>query len=293
MSRPHPFLSWLLAPRGLDDVQRVRQALAGRRVLLTGASYGIGEALALQLGEAGASVVLAARTTARLEDVAARITAAGGRAEVVPLDLMDPRQVADVGARLAKEDLDVVIHNAGKSIRRALEASLDRGHDFQRTMAVNYLGPVQLQLALLPGMLARGRGHLINVSSVGVRLPAAPRWSAYLASKTAFDTWFSAAAPELAARGLACTSIYFGLVHTRMSSPTPAYRTSPGQLPEEAARVVCRALVDRPRRIAPWWVGPLRWLAVPFEGAVDLVQARLFPRGEDSPAARGVDRVDP
>jgi NAD(P)-dependent dehydrogenase (short-subunit alcohol dehydrogenase family) len=288
-SRPHPLLSRLLAPRGCARMDLLRAAVGGKVVLVTGASFGIGAALARRLGTAGARVLLAARTGPRLAQLAQEITDAGGRAEVFPLDLCDPRQVDRVARQLAgiPGGVDVVVHNAGKSIRRSLALSLARPHDFQRSMAVNYLGPVQLQLALLPAMLARRSGQIVNVSSVGVRLPPAPRWSAYTASKTAFDVWLAAAAPELRHAGVACTSIYFGLVHTRMSAPTPAYRGMPGQTPDEAAQVICRALVRRPRSIGPWWLAPARWLAGPLGGPLEWLQGQLFARGADSPAARG------
>jgi NAD(P)-dependent dehydrogenase (short-subunit alcohol dehydrogenase family) len=288
-SRPYPLLSRLLAPRGCGRPDVLRAAVGGKVVLVTGASFGIGAALAKRLGAAGARVLLAARSGPRLAELAQEITDAGGRAETFPLDLSDPRQIEQVVRQLAgiPGGVDVVVHNAGKSIRRSLALSLARPHDFQRCMSVNYLGPVQLQLALLPAMLARGTGQIVNVSSVGVRLPAAPRWSAYLASKTAFDVWLGAAAPELGQAGVTCTSIYLGLVHTRMSAPTPAYRGMPGQTPDEAAQVICRALIRRPRSIGPWWLTPARWLAPPLGRPVEWLQGKLFARGADSPAARG------
>ncbi|MBS2027108.1 MAG: SDR family NAD(P)-dependent oxidoreductase [Deltaproteobacteria bacterium] len=268
-------LSKLLAPWGIASVERLRRAVEGKRVLVTGASFGIGEALALRLGAAGARVILAARSEEQLQALAVRI----GNAEVLPLDLMDSAQIEKAAEKLnAGGPVDVVIHNAGKSIRRLLLDSLERNHDFQRTMAVNYLGPVQLQLALLPAMLARG-GHIVNVSSLGVRMPPAPRWAAYTASKAAFDVWIRSVAPELKGRGIACTSIYFGLVHTRMSAPTEMYRTMPGQTPDEAAQVVCRALINKPRAIAPWWVRPVRWFLPPLEGVVAWALGLPFSRG--------------
>lgn len=292
--RPYPLLSRVLAPRGCDRLDALREAVCGKQVLLTGASFGIGEALALRLGAAGARVLLAARTEHRLTELARVIAHSGGQAEVVPMDLADPDQVERAAKAIEKlvggVGLDVVIHNAGKSIRRSFEASLDRAHDFRRCMQVNYLGPVQLQLALLPAMMARGSGHIVNVSSVGVRLPPAPRWAAYLASKAAFDIWLGAAAPELRLRGLACTSIYLGLVHSRMSQPTEIYRRLPGQTPDEAAQVVCRALIHKLRRIGPWWLTPARWLVPPLERPLEWLHTRLFQRGADSLAAKGVNR---
>lgn len=249
--------------------------MRGKVVLLTGASYGIGHALALRLGRAGAKLILAARSAEALQTLANTINAAGGDARAVPVDLTDADRIAALVASLHSDGVipDVVIHNAGKSIRRLLVDSLDRAHDFSRTLDVNYLGPVRLQLALLPAMLAKRGGHVVVVSMLGVRLPAAPRWAAYTAAKSAFDAWLTSARPELAAHDIACTSIYLGLVHTRMSAPTASYRDMPGQSADEAAQVICRALIKRPRRIQPWWVGPLRVLAPWCEGAIDRVFA--------------------
>jgi short-subunit dehydrogenase len=253
-------------------------------VLVTGASFGIGRALALQLGSAGARLVLAARSLDRLETLAEQISAAGGSARALVLDLADPSSIETFTDRLSADGVtvDVVVHNAGKSIRRLVTRSLDRD-DHQRTMAVDYLGPVQLQLALLPAMLARRGGHVIGVSSLGVRLPPAPRWAAYTAAKTAFDVWLRSARPELRAFGIDTTSVYLGLVHTRMSAPTEGYRTMPGMTPEEAAQVLCRAIVRRPRKVEPWWIRPLRILAPWLEGLVDWVLTRHLGRAPDAP----------
>lgn len=292
-SRPHPLLSQFIAPRGIGRPELLEKSVSGKVVLVTGASYGIGEALAIRLGSARAKVLLAARTTSRLELLARQINESGGTAQIISLDLSDPNQVAAAAAQInaiAGGAVDVVVHNAGKSIRRSLELSLDRFHDFQRLMAVNYLGPVQLQLALLPAMMARGAGKIVNVSSVGVRLPPAPRWSAYLASKSAFDIWIRSAAPELRQHGISCTSVYFGLVHTRMSSPTPAYRKMPGQTADEAATVICRAIIQSPRRIGPWWLDPLECVSTPLSQSVEWFFEKTFSSGSDTPAARGIDR---
>jgi NAD(P)-dependent dehydrogenase (short-subunit alcohol dehydrogenase family) len=287
--RPHPFLSRLLAPRGSTDLAALTRAVGAKVVLLTGASFGIGRALALRLGQAGARLILVARTADAIEAVAAEIEAAGGDARAIPLDLADAPAIDAVTARLAADGIvtDVVIHNAGKSIRRLIADSLDRPHDFSRTMAVNYLGPVRLQLALLPAMLAKGGGHIVSVSTVGVRLPPAPRWAAYTAAKAAFDAWMGSAGPELRAHDVDCTSIYLGLVHTRMSEPTQHYRGMPGMTADEAAGVVCRALVRRPRTIQPWWVAPVRVLAPWCEGVVDRYFQRVLRRELSAPQPKG------
>jgi NAD(P)-dependent dehydrogenase (short-subunit alcohol dehydrogenase family) len=254
--------------------------VGGKVVLLTGASFGIGRSLALRLGRAGAKLLLAARSADALETLAGEIRAAGGDARALPLDLADPAAIDASAAKLLAEGtvVDVVVHNAGKSIRRLIADSLDRPHDFTRTIVVNYLGPVRLQLALLPSMIAKRGGQIIAVSTVGVRLPPGPRWAAYTAAKSAFDVWLRSVRPELAAHDIACTSIYLGLVHTRMSAPTEIYRNMPGMTADEAAAVVCRALVRRPRRIEPWWVWPLRVLTPWCEGAIDRCLRRRLER---------------
>lgn len=283
--QPYPLLSRLLAPRGCDDVDLLRSAVSGKTVLVTGSSFGIGEALAVRLGAAGARVLLAARSVEQLETVKNTIQAAGGAAFVYPLDLMVSAQIDSAAEQILSEHqrLDIVIHNAGKSIRRSLLDALDRPHDFERCMGINYLGPVRLQLALLPTMIKCGAGHLINVSSVSVKLPPTARWAAYFASKAAFDIWLRSAAPELKPNGIDCTSAYFGLVHTRMSAPTEAYASLPGQTAEQAASVLCRAIISRPRSLAPWWLGPAHWLSAPLEPATEWVQTWLSRREQNKP----------
>jgi NAD(P)-dependent dehydrogenase (short-subunit alcohol dehydrogenase family) len=244
-------------PGGAPGEDRLREAVEGKVVLVTGASYGIGEASARSLGAAGAEVLLVARSRERLEELAAGISAAGGSAHVHPCDLADPSAVAALTEQVIDEHghVDVIVNNAGKSIRRSIELSYDRFQDFERTIEINYLGPVRLLLGLLPSMRGRGEGHIVNVSTLGVRVPPTPRWAAYISSKAAFDVWLRSLGPEMRNDGVTYTSIYLGLVHTRMSAPTPEFRNMPGMTPEQAAELVCKAIVERPREIEPWWVG--------------------------------------
>jgi NAD(P)-dependent dehydrogenase (short-subunit alcohol dehydrogenase family) len=257
---------WWRAPAEGD----LRAAVAGRTVLVTGASSGIGEATARRLARAGATVLLAARREAELERVRAGIAAGGGRAHALVVDLADVAGVERFLGRLADGHpvVDVVVSNAGKSIRRPVDRAYERHHDYTRTIDVNYLGPVRLLLGLLPGMRERGEGHLVNVSTISVDVPA-PHWSAYAASKAAFETWLRCVAPEARVDGVTTTSIHFPLVHTAMSAPSPMLRRMPGLTPEDAADAVCRAVVHRPRLMGPWWA---RWQAAGGEvlpGATD------------------------
>jgi NAD(P)-dependent dehydrogenase (short-subunit alcohol dehydrogenase family) len=267
-------------PGGAPSAARLRAAVAGQLVLVTGASHGIGRRTAIRLAEAGATVLLVARSEELLEELAARLRAAGGSAFALPADLSDAEQaVPALAERILAEHgpPDVVVNNAGKSIRRALDRSYDRFHDFTRTADLNYLGPVRLLLALLPAMRARGSGHVVNVSTVGVLLPPTPRWSAYQASKAAFDVWLRSAAAEMHGDGVTATSLYMALVHTRMSAPTDDFKLVPGLTADEAAGLVCHAIVDRPSAIAPWWATTAALLDTAARGTSDRL-VRLYAR---------------
>jgi short-subunit dehydrogenase len=234
---------------------KLQKRLAGKTVLITGASYGIGECLAERLAETRAHLLLVARTESKLLEVKQRVEIKGGHADIFPCDLTS---VGEVQALLQKlhqlpDGIDVFVNNAGKSIRRSIFDSLDRLHDFQRTMNLNYFGPVQLLLSLIP-MLVTRQGHVINVSAVNVLLAPAPKWAAYQASKTAFDQWFRSVGPELNARGVSTTSIYLPLVRTRMIEPTAEYRNMPAMRPEQVAQLICKAINSRRRTYAPWWL---------------------------------------
>lgn len=264
MTLARRWLSRLVNPGGAPSAEALRTAVSGRTVLITGGSFGIGEAAAHRFAAAGAKVLLVARSADKLDQVVAAIRASGGTAEAWPADLVDPTASAALGRRIleAHGSVDVVVNNAGKSIRRSLAASWERFHDVERTIGVNYLGPVQLLLTLLPAMCRRHQGHVVNVSTIGVRIAPGPRWGAYQASKGAFDTWFRSVAGELEAEGVSTTSIYMALVHTRMSAPTPSLRGLPGLTADEAAGLVARAVTSRPRTLAPWWVTPAELLSV-------------------------------
>jgi NAD(P)-dependent dehydrogenase (short-subunit alcohol dehydrogenase family) len=257
--------SRIVNPGGRPSGPELRAAVAGKVVLVTGASHGIGRATATRLAGAGATVLLLARSADVLEELAAEL---GEHAHVYPADLTDLDALPALAERLlaAHGPPDVVVNNAGKSIRRSIDRSYERFHDFTRTADLNYLGPVRLLLALLPAMRARGSGHVVNVSTVGVLLPPTPRWSAYQASKVAFDVWLRSMAAEAHADGVTATSLYMALVYTRMSAPTDDFKLVPGMTPEEAAGLVCHAIVDRPVAIAPWWASTAALISTAARG---------------------------
>ena len=227
--------------------------LDGKRILLTGASSGIGEAGAELFAQHGATVVAVARRQDLLDAVADRITSAGGTAMSMPCDLSDmdaiDALVADVEKRIG--GIDILVNNAARSIRRGLAESLERWHDVERTMVLNYYGPLRLIRGLAPGMLERGDGHIINVSTWGVMSEASPMFSVYNASKAALASISRVVETEWGRKGVHSTTLYYPLVATPMIKPTKAYDGMPALTPEEAAEWMVTAARTRPVRIAP------------------------------------------
>ncbi|PRC47681.1 short-chain dehydrogenase, partial [Mycobacterium sp. ITM-2017-0098] len=210
--------------------------LTGKRILLTGASSGIGEAAAEKLARRGARVVVVARRGDLLDDLVTRITAAGGDARAHACDLADLDAVDSLVDTVEKDlgGIDILVNNAGRSIRRPLEESLDRWHDVERTMTLNYYGPLRLIRGLAPGMLARKDGHIINVSTWGVKTESPPLFGVYNASKAALSAVSRNIETEWADRGVRSTTLYYPLVKTPMIAPTRAYDGLPGLSAEEA-----------------------------------------------------------
>ena len=268
--------------RTLDD------AVDGRIALITGGSSGIGEAAAKKIAEAGGEVVLVARTPENLEKVADEIRSNGGTAHVYPCDLADMDAIAAMADKVLADlgGVDILINNAGRSIRRSLALSYDRIHDYQRTMQLNYLGAVQLILKFIPGMRERGFGQIINVSSVGVQTRA-PRFGAYIASKAALDSLCDALQAEVVSDDVKFTTVHMALVRTPMISPTKMYDKFPALTPDQAAGVITDAIVHRPRRASSPF-GQFAAVADAVNPAVmDRVRSRAFSMFDDSSAAKG------
>ncbi|WP_343061441.1 SDR family NAD(P)-dependent oxidoreductase [Nocardioides luti] len=261
--------------------------LAGRTVLVTGASSGIGEATARAVAARGAHVLLVARRAEALEELRAEIVADGGRATAYPCDLTDLEAVDVLVERVLADHgtVDLLVNNAGRSIRRSLHLTHGRFHDFERTMAINYFAPVRLTMGLLPAMRAQRFGHVVNIVTWGVQMKA-PKFSAYIASKTALDTWSRIASREAYGDNVTFTNMRFSLVRTAMSAPTEAY-AGRGETTEHAAARVVRALEDRPVTVGGWpgRVGEVLNLVAPrLSDALFWRFDRAFP---DSAAARG------
>ena len=246
---------WDYWERNLDPDLFIDRSLAGRVkgkvVVVTGGSSGIGQATAHKLAEAGARVIIVARDPEKLEATRKEIAAHGGTCITYSCDLTDLAAIDALSKKILAEHggVDFLVNNAGRSIRRAVVNSIDRFHDFERTMQLNYFGAVKLILAFLPAMVARKKGHVINISSIGV-LSRAPRFSAYVASKAALDAFSECAASELLDKGVHFTNINMPLVRTPMIAPTRIYENVPTLSPEEAAGLVVDAIVHRQVRIA-------------------------------------------
>jgi NAD(P)-dependent dehydrogenase (short-subunit alcohol dehydrogenase family) len=246
---------WDYWERNLDPDLFIDHSLSGRVkdkvIVVTGASSGIGKATALKLASAGAKVMLVARGEEKLLDTKKEIETAGGRSWIYTCDVSDMASCDALVAKVLKDHsgCDYLINNAGRSIRRGVLNSLDRFHDFERTMQLNYFGALRLIMGFLPGMVANKRGHIINISSIGV-LSNAPRFSAYVASKSALDSFAACAASEFIDKGVDFTTVNMPLVRTPMIAPTKMYENVPTLSPEQAADLVVEAIVYKPVRIA-------------------------------------------
>lgn len=252
----------------LLPTRSLEAAVGGRTVLVTGSSYGIGRATAAQVAEAGATTILVARDEERLAGLVSEIGAAGGTAHAYPADLADMDAIAGLAGRLAADghEVDVLVNNAARSIRRSLADTYDRLHDFERTMRLNYFGAVHLTMALLPGMRERRSGHVVNVSTMGTQT-STPRFAAYLASKAALEAFTRVAAAECLGDGVRFSVVHMPLVRTPMIEPTAAYEGLPALSPEQAGGLIGEALRSRAE-----YVGPR-------VGTASEVLSALFPAG--------------
>lgn len=219
-------------------------------IVVTGASGGIGKRAAQQLARRGAHVCLVARRREELEQVQAAINEAGGSASIHPADLSDEEEVDRCAAEILAQHgrVDVLVNNAGRSILRSIRDSLDRDHDFQRTMQINYFAAIRMIMRLLPQMLERRSGHIINVTSMAVQV-GTPGYAAYAASKCALEGYSRVLASEMTDRGVGVTLIRYPLVRTSMSTATDTYRNVPQMSADAAAGWIVRAIDKRPARV--------------------------------------------
>ncbi len=283
---------WDYWERHLDpDLYRDRSfegAVNGKTVVITGASSGIGRAAALKIAAAGGIPLLVARGQEKLDEAKAEIEAAGGTAYAYSADLSSFDAIDDLVERIMADHpaVDFLVNNAGRSIRRSIELSYDRFHDFERTIQLNYLGTIRLIMGLLPHMREAKRGHIVNVSSIGVQT-SPPRFSAYVASKSALDAWTRVVSSETIGDNVTFTTIHMQLVRTPMIAPTKIYDSFPTISPEEAGDIICEAIRSKPKQINTrlGTFGEVAYALAPK--AVDQIlhmAYRVFP---DSSASRG------
>lgn len=284
---------WDYWERHLDPALFVDRSLKGKVkgkvVLITGGSSGIGKATALKVAAAGAVTVIVARGEEELFATRDEIIAGGGTCHAYTCDLADMASCDALVEKVvaAHGGVDVLVNNAGRSIRRSIELSYDRFHDFERTMQLNYFGSLRLIMGFMPKMTERRRGHIINISSIGV-LANSPRFSAYVASKAALDAFSRCAQGELSSKGIVFTTINMPLVKTPMIAPTKMYDSVPTLTPEEAGDLVVQAVIERPSRIATRlgiFASVVNAIAPKAYEVVMNTAFELFP---DSAAAKGI-----
>jgi len=253
--KKYNLLEHVLFPVKRLNQTKLEQKVNGKTILITGATYGIGEQLALVLAKTNANLILVGRTVEKLELLKTQIEFLGGRVVIMPTNLTKENEIDNLIAYVLKLEngVDIVVSNAGHSIRRSIFDSLDRFHDFKRTMSINYDAPVKLLLKLIP-ILNKNKGHIINISAINVLLLPAPKWAAYQASKSAFDNWVRSVAPELKTNGVACSTIYLPLVRTRMIQPTKGYDKMPAMTSKEVAKLIGKYIITRKNKFQPWWL---------------------------------------
>ena len=272
----------------------LKGTVAGKVVLVTGGSSGIGLAAAHKFAEAGATTIICGRDQDKLDEACAEAKAKGYAFVAYPADIADMAD-CDRFVQLLIDNhggVDFLINNAGRSIRRAIESSYDRFHDYERTMQLNYFGCLRVTMGFLPGMVEKRKGHVVNISSIGV-LTNAPRFSAYVASKAALDAWTRCASSEFADQGITFTTINMPLVRTPMIAPTKIYNNVPTLSPEEAADMIAQACIFKPVRIATRLgiTGQLLHALVPRVAQITMnTSFRMFP---DSTAAKGDKNAKP
>lgn len=261
------------------NLNKLHKELSGKTILITGASSGIGEQVAYLLKNSDVHLILVARREERLLAIKKEIEKSKATVTIYKADIRIDKDLDGLIQLIHElpDGLDVVISNAGLSINRSIYQSLDRYHDFKRTMAVNYFAPVKLLLALIP-LLEKNKGQIVNVSTINSLLIPIPNWAAYQASKTAFDSWLRSIAIELQANFITTTSIYLPLVKTEMIRPTVAYDHSPAMCPNHVAKVISKSLYTKRKKYRPWWLIYGQFASILFRGCLERIMLRVIRR---------------
>ncbi|KZY72430.1 short chain dehydrogenase [Oleiphilus sp. HI0071] len=287
---------WDFWERNLDpDLYKdrtLRGTVEGKVCVITGATSGIGLATARKLAEAGAITCIAARTKETLDEVKHELEQAGGDVHAYQCDFANMEDCDRFVAEVLKDHdhVDYLVNNAGRSIRRSINLSFDRFHDFERTMQLNYFGSLRLIMGFAPKMLENKRGHIVNISSIGT-LTNAPRFSAYVASKSALDAFSRCAAAEFSDSNVTFTTINMPLVRTPMIGPTKIYDSVPTLTPEEAADMIAEAIIYRPKRIATRLGISAQVLHALVPKAGEIIMNTGYKMFPDSAAAQGKDQT--
>ena len=292
---------WDFWERHLDPALHIDRSLrgtvGGKVVLVTGGSSGIGLSASCKFAEAGAITIICGRGEDKLAEAKKEIMAYAGKDAKVftySVDIADAVGCAAFTKMLEEEHggVDFLINNAGRSIRRAIEASYDRFHDYERTMQLNYFGSLRVTTGLLPGMVAKRKGHVVNLSSISV-LVNAPRFSAYVASKAALDAWTACAASEFQDQGITFTTVNMPLVRTPMTAPTKIYENMPLLDPQEAADMVVQACINKPVRVATRLGTTVELLHAVAPRVTQILMNTTFRMFPDSSAAKGDKSAKP
>ncbi|WP_435978666.1 SDR family NAD(P)-dependent oxidoreductase [Psychrobacter sp. DM4] len=262
----------------------ISKSVKGKNIIITGASSGIGERTAYLLSECGAHVIMLARTEEKLKKVKENIEELGGKASYYPCDLTNMEDIEKVSEQINSDfgNIDVLVNNAGRSIRRSVHESVNRFHDFERTMDINYFGAVKIILAFLHGMIEQQSGQIVNISSIGVQANS-PRFAAYVASKSALDAFSRCLAAEVKGDNITITNIFMPLVRTPMIAPTKLYKYMPALMPNEAALMIARAIVDKPNSIASnmgKFASATYSLAPAINVGIQSIGYRIFPSSD-------------
>ncbi|SHG74331.1 SDR family NAD(P)-dependent oxidoreductase [Ornithinibacillus halophilus] len=248
-------LESIIFPPTYLNRKKLRSHVNRKTILITGASSGIGEALTYQLANYSCHLIIVARREEKLKKIKENLNKFPATVNIYKADLRNEHEMEGLLSLLhaLPNGLDIIVSNAGKSINRSIYDSLDRYHDFTRTMNINYFAPVNILLSTIP-LLKKNNGQIINISTINALLAPVPYFAAYQASKSAFDVWLRSVSSELTTEGIATTSIYLPLVRTPMIQPTIAYRSMPAMSPENVATIICKSMYTRRKKYQPWWL---------------------------------------
>ncbi|WP_028111067.1 SDR family oxidoreductase [Ferrimonas futtsuensis] len=292
--RDYAGVVWDYWERNLDPnrmgSRTLEQHIEGKVTVVTGASSGIGRALAIRLASAGAKVMLVARGMEQLKEVEQEILAEGGEAYSYNCDLNDLELCDQVIDRIHEEHgaVDLLVNNAGRSIRRSLKLTYDRFHDFERTMQLNYFSPVRLTMRALPKMVEAGGAHVINISTIAVLGGSAPRFSAYVASKAALDAWSKSAGAEYCEHNVAFTNVHMPLVRTPMIESSPMYKFAPTLSPDEAVAMIEEAILEQHVEVNTAIGSAMRAANILAPKLYELLMSTTYKMFPDTAAAQGL-----